>query len=76
VTPPASHFDLLAAARAVRQAAVADDTAVLHTELLRLRTDLVNHLDAEQEQVDRLPGAAPIVVRDGQQRLLGISTTY
>jgi hypothetical protein len=70
VTPAPSHLELLAVARAVRRAAVVDDTDRLHTELSRLRTNLVRHVHAERDMVSNLPAPAARVVGDGQRRLL------
>ena len=67
--PTALHLDLLATARAVRRAAEEDDLDRVHTQLCRLRSDLVAHLHEEQAEVGRLPGASPDVVTEGQQRL-------
>lgn len=65
-----SHVDLLAVAGGLRRAVLTDDLDVIHRELSRLRSDLVHHLQAERDALAGLPGAAPIVVRDGQERLL------
>jgi hypothetical protein len=70
VTAPPSHLDLLSIARDVRRAAIGDDTTKLHAELTRLRDALVQHLQAEQDDVDALPGTAAVVAHDGQRRLL------
>lgn len=68
----ASHVDLLAVSGALRRAAARDDIDRTHVELVRLRTDLVEHLHAERGAVSRLPGAAAVVARDGQRRLLAL----
>lgn len=65
-----SHVELLAVARGLRRAALTDDLDAVHRELSRLRSDLVHHLRGERDALAGLPGAAPIVVRDGQVRLL------
>jgi hypothetical protein len=67
---PPSHLDLLAAAADLRRAAVVDDLTGVHRELSRLRSDLVRHLQGERGELAALPGAMPVVVRDGHQRLL------
>jgi hypothetical protein len=70
VTKPPSHVDLLAIARDVRLAAIGEDAATLHAELTRLRDGLVQHLRAEQDDVDALPGTAAEIAHNGQRRLL------
>jgi hypothetical protein len=70
VTAPPSHLDLLSIARHVRRAAVREDTTTLHAELTRLRDALVQHLLAEQDEVDSLPGTTAVVAHHGQRRLL------
>jgi hypothetical protein len=70
VSPPASHLDLLAIARQIRQAAATDDRERLHAELARLRAALVHHIHAEDGQFDALSRAAADMARDGQRRLL------
>lgn len=72
MTPAPSHLELLTVARAVRHAAISDDTDRLHVELCRLRTDLLLHLHAETEALSDLSTAAASVVADGQRRLLGL----
>jgi hypothetical protein len=67
---PASHLDLLATARSLRRAAATDEPNRLRQELGRLRTDLIDQLRDEEEDIARLPGATQAVVRHGQQRLL------
>lgn len=67
---PASHLDLLAIAGGIRRATVSEDTDRLHGELTRLRTALIDHVHAERERLDVLPGMTSDVVRDGQRRLL------
>jgi hypothetical protein len=70
--PAPSHPELLAVARAVRRAAVADDTERVHVELCRLRSDLLVHVHAEREELSSLPAAAGAVVAEGHRRLLGL----
>jgi hypothetical protein len=65
-----SHLDLLAIARRVRDAVERDELDELHAELTRLRTALMDHLHAEQLQLDALSGPAEIIVIDGHRRLL------
>lgn len=67
-----SHLDLLQAARAVQQASVDDDHAALHLELRRLRSTLVEHLRAEEDAHDHLPGSTQEIIRQGQQGLLDL----
>jgi hypothetical protein len=70
VTEPPSHLDLLSIAHDVRRAAIGDDTTTLHAELTRLRDALVQHLQAEQDDVEALPGTVAVVAHDGQRRIL------
>ena len=70
VTGEASHVDLLSMASVVRRAAASDDAEVLHDALARLRAALIQHVHAEEEGLNDLPGAAADLVRDGQRRLL------
>ena len=70
--PAPSHPELLAVARAVRRAAVSDDTDRLHLELCRLRSALLVHVHAEREELSTLPAAEGAVVAEGQRRLLGL----
>jgi hypothetical protein len=70
VTTPPNHLDLLSIARHVRRAAVSEDAATLHAELIRLRDALVQHVQAEQDDVDALPGTTAVVAHHGQRRLL------
>jgi hypothetical protein len=72
VSGPPSHLDLLAAARALRRAAVDGDPDIVHAELPRLRTQVMQHLHAEHDPVSSLTGALGQLVRDGQQRLLRV----
>lgn len=69
---PPSHLDLLAAARALRRAAVDGDPDIVHAELWRLRTQVMQHHHAEHDPVSSLTGALGQPVRDGQQRLLRV----
>lgn len=70
MTGAVSHVDLLAVARRVRCAAERDDIEALHAELTRLRTAVMDHVRAERERLDELPGSAGTVVADGHERLL------
>jgi hypothetical protein len=72
VSGPPSHLDLLAAARALRRAAVDGDPDIVHAELWRLRTQVMQHHHAEHDPVSSLTGALGQPVRDGQQRLLRV----
>lgn len=72
MTSIASHVDLVAASGALRRAAASGDVDSTHTELVRLRSALVEHLHAELGAVPRLAGAAATVARDGQRRLLAL----
>jgi hypothetical protein len=74
VSGAASHLDLLAMARCVRDAVERDDTAGLHAALTSLRTAVVGHVHAERVQLDALPDAAAAVALEGQQRLLRLLT--
>jgi hypothetical protein len=65
-----SHVELLAVAGGLRRAALIEDLDAIHRELSRLRSDLVHHLRAERDALAGLPGAIPVVVCDGQERLL------
>ncbi len=71
-TSIASHVDLVAVSGALRRAAATGDVHGTHLELVRLRTALVEHLQAELGAVSRLSGAAAAVARDGQRRLLAL----
>lgn len=71
-TPPPTHLDLLAISRAVRRAVVDEDTDTLHTELARLRAELVRHMHHEHQRAPTREGAGVGVVKDGQHRLLGL----
>lgn len=68
------HLDLLAIARCVRDAVERDDTEGLHAHLTRLRTAVMDHVDAERAQLDALPDPAAAVALDGQRRLLRLLT--
>ena len=68
----ASHLDLLRIASSVRRRSVLGDTEGLHAELARLRTELVLHLHAEQDQLARVRGASGTVAREGQRRLVAL----
>ncbi len=70
----ASHLDLLAMARCVRDAVERDDTEGLHAALTRLRTAAMGHVHAERVQLDALPDSAAAVALDGQRRLLRLLT--
>jgi hypothetical protein len=72
MTSIASHVDLVAASGALRRAAAGGDLDRTHVELVRLRSELVEHLHAELGAVSRLTGAAATVARDGQRRLLAL----
>jgi hypothetical protein len=74
VSSAASHLDLLAMARCMREAVERDDTAGLHAALTRLRTAVVSHVHAEHPQLDALPDAAAALALEGQRRLLGLLT--
>jgi hypothetical protein len=74
VNGTASHLDLLAMARDVRDAVERDDTAGLHAALSSLRTAIVGHVHAERAQLDALPDAASAVALEGQRRLLRLLT--
>jgi hypothetical protein len=70
VTAAPSHRELLSITAAARRAAVSGNRALVHAELARLRAALIRHLDAEEADLDALPGTAAIVAHDGQRRLL------
>ena len=72
MTSIASHVDLLEASGALRRAAAGGDVDRIHRELVRLRTDLVEHLHAGRAAVSRLPGATATVAGEGQRRLLAL----
>lgn len=65
-----AHLDLLASAHRVQSAAVADDRSALLAAVERLDLELRQHLDDEQELLDRLPPAVGDLVRRGQERLV------
>jgi hypothetical protein len=69
-----AHDDLLAIARRVRGAVQRDDADGLHSELSRLRTALMDHVQDERKQLDGLAPSAASVALDGQQRLLRLVT--
>jgi len=70
-----SHVDLLALARSVQAAAVADDPVELARTIARLRVDLRHHVEGERAVQDRLAPALRAVVFTGQERLLRIVDT-
>jgi hypothetical protein len=74
VSGAASHLDLLALAGCVRDAVERDDTESLHGALIRLRTALIGHVQAERPQLDALPDSAAAVALHGQRRLLRLLT--
>jgi hypothetical protein len=74
VSGAASHLDLLAMARSVRDAVERDDTQGLHAALTCLRTAVMGHVHIERAQLDALPDSAAAVALDGQRRLLRLLT--
>lgn len=68
-----THRDLLAAARRLQAAALADDDDALHLELCRLRNTFVDHARGEQEELAARGERAVArlrVVESGHRRLL------
>lgn len=70
----ASHLDLLAMARCVRDAVRHDDAEGLYVALTHLRTAVIGHVHAERAQLDALPDLAAAVALRGQRRLLRLIT--
>lgn len=70
-----THDDLLALARALQAAAIADDAAQLAVAVSSLQAGLRRHLASEQADRDHLPPALRAVVLGGQDRLLRIVDT-
>lgn len=64
-----SHVDLLALARDLQAAAVADDERTLARAFARLRDDLYRHVELERDELDALPAPLRYVVAAGQERL-------
>ncbi|MBX3315115.1 MAG: hypothetical protein KF906_12445 [Actinobacteria bacterium] len=65
-----SHTDLLAKTRSLRLAAGRDDVVGVHTELFRLRSALVDHLNAERGDFAVLPDNLRAVAIHGQDQVL------
>lgn len=65
-----SHVDLLALARSVQAAAVADDLDELARAVQRLRSGLHRHVACERRGQGHLPAPLRAVVFGGQDRLL------
>lgn len=70
-----THDDLLALARVLQAAAIADDAAQLAVAVSSLQAGLRRHLASEQADRDHLPPALRAVVLGGQDRLLRIVDT-
>lgn len=64
-----SHVDLLALARDLQAAAVADDERTLARAFARLQDDLCRHVELERDELDALPTPLRNVVAAGQERL-------
>lgn len=65
-----SHLDLLALARSIQAAAVADDLDGLARTVRRLQAGLHRHVACERQGQDHLPAPLRAVVFGGQDRLL------
>jgi hypothetical protein len=65
-----SHDELLALARSIQAAAIADDLAELSRSVQRLRRGLRHHIEVERAQQDNLASPLRAVVFGGQDRLL------
>ncbi|MCB1003469.1 MAG: hypothetical protein KDB35_04710 [Acidimicrobiales bacterium] len=65
-----THVALMARARRLEQAAIADDLDAVHAELCGLRNALVDHLHAEADSLEGLGTAVAEVISAGQHRLL------
>jgi len=50
----------------------ADDPHSLLVALIALRRDVADHVEAEADEMDQLPGVTPEVARHGQARLLDL----
>jgi hypothetical protein len=65
-----SHDELLALARSIQAAAIADDLVELSRSVQRLRRGLRHHIEVERAQQDNLASPLRAVVFGGQDRLL------
>jgi hypothetical protein len=65
-----SHHELLALARSIQAAAIADDLVELSRSVQRLRRGLRHHVEVERAQQDNLAAPLRAVVFGGQDRLL------